>query len=183
MIFEAIEFAAKYHAGQFRKGTKVPYIVHPLGVSKLLIDHGAPDEAAVAGVLHDTLEDTEATVEEIRERFGEKVAAIVIGATEPDRSESWENRKRHTVEYLGTAPVEILLVSLADKFDNLRSIGEALAAGENVWSRFKRGEESQSWYYRSLAGVFASRAAAGNGAVGSLNRLFQAEVDRIFPAR
>lgn len=65
MIFEAIEFATKAHAGQYRKGTGIPYITHPLGVSKILIENGCPEHVIVAGILHDTIEDTPVTFEEI----------------------------------------------------------------------------------------------------------------------
>jgi len=100
MIFKAIEFAAKAHAGQYRKGTRVPYLVHPLNVAKILIDSGCSDVVAVAGILHDTVEDTPITLDEIRKHFGQAVAELVAGASEPDKSDTWENRKKHTIEYL-----------------------------------------------------------------------------------
>jgi (p)ppGpp synthase/HD superfamily hydrolase len=69
-IFEAIEFGARAHAGKYRKGTEVPYIVHPLGVMKILVEHGASEDLVVAGILHDTVEDTYVTLEDIRNSFG-----------------------------------------------------------------------------------------------------------------
>ena len=101
MIFKAIEFAARAHSGQYRKGTKIPYIVHPLGVAKLLIEHGCPDHIVIAGILHDTTEDTPVTLEQIKDIFGLAVAALVEEASEPDKSDTWENRKKSTIQVLG----------------------------------------------------------------------------------
>lgn len=181
MIFEAIEFAVKAHAGQFRKGTKVPYIVHPLGVAKVLIECGCSKKVVAAGILHDTIEDTSLTVEDVTERFGEGIAALVKAVSEPDKSDTWENRKRHTIKYLQTAPMEVLLVSCADKLDNIRAIREDYSrVGESVWSRFNRSRESQRWYYRSLADVFVNRMRAEPCAY--LSRQFQSAVKEVFGA-
>lgn len=179
MIFAAIEFAARAHSGQFRKGTKIPYIVHPLGVARILIEHDCPEPVVVAGVLHDTVEDAPVALADIRRAFGEEVAALVEGASEPDRSDTWENRKRHTVDYLKTAPVGVLLVSAADKLDNLRAIrADHERLGDSFWSRFNRPMESQRWYYRSLAEAFSGREAAGP--LGALAGELAAEVERVF---
>ncbi len=79
MIFQAVEFASTAHSGHFRKGTNVPYIIHPLGVAKILIEHGCSEEIVVAGILHDTVEDTAITLEDIRRSFGERVDHLVQG--------------------------------------------------------------------------------------------------------
>ena len=179
MIFQAIEFAAKAHSGQFRKGTKIPYIVHPLGVAKILIEHDCPEEVVVAGILHDTVEDTPITIDNIRHSFGEKVASLVQCASEPDKSDTWENRKRHTIEYLKTAPKDVLLVSLADKLDNIRAIrADYERVGDSLWTRFNGPKESQTWYYRSLVDVFSERPIGEP--VTSLVREFKFEVNRVF---
>ena len=157
-IFQAIEFATKAHTGQFRKGTKVPYIVHPLGVCKILIEAGCSDEVVMAGILHDTVEDSSTTIADIRRSFGEEVASLVQGASEPDKSETWENRKQHTLESLGNAPMDVVLVSLADKLDNIRDIrADYEKLGDDVFSRFSRPKDKQEWYYRSMADVFSER--------------------------
>ena len=153
MIEEAIEVAAKAHAGQVRKASDVPYISHPFAVGILLAKAGCEDEVVAAGILHETVEDTDVTLDIIRERFGDKVASIVEGCSEPDKSASWENRKKHTLEYLRTAPWEIRLVSCADKLHNARTILAAQEEmGDKVWERFKRGRKEQEWYYRGLLG-------------------------------
>ena len=163
-IFDAIEIAARAHRGQCRKGTKIPYIVHPLNVAKILIDARCPEDVVVAGILHDTVEDTPVSLDEIRRGFGTAVARIVEGASEPDKSKPWEERKAHTVESLKTAPEGVLLVSCADKIENLEAIREDRErVGEEVWNRFRRGREQQEWYYRSVFAVLEERLTAGPG--------------------
>ncbi len=158
MIFEAVKFATEAHTGQYRKGNKVPYIVHPLGVAKILTKLGYPEEVVVAGVLHDTVEDTPVTYEDIEENFGKKVAELVRGASEPNRSDSWEKRKQHTIDYLKTAPIDIVVVTCADKLDNMLEFQENFAVdGDAIWSRFNSPKEKQQWYYETLAEVFVSR--------------------------
>ena len=155
MIFKAIEFAAKAHHGQYRRGTKMPYIVHPLGVARILIENGCSEEVVAAGVLHDTVEDTPVSLEDIRKTFGEKVARIVECVSEQDKSDTWENRKQRTIECVKSAPLDILLVECADKLDNIRSIGEDHRKhGDLIWRRFNRPREKQQWYYQSLAKAF-----------------------------
>ena len=179
MIFPAIEFATKAHSGHFRKGTKIPYIVHPLGVAKILIENGCPEEVVVAGILHDTVEDTPVTIEDIRRSFGEKVASLVEGASEPDKSDTWENRKRHTIDCLKTAPLDVLLVSLADKLDNIRAIrADYEKLGDALWPRFNRAKESQVWYYTALAKVFSELKIAEP--FSSITHEFKSEVEKVF---
>jgi (p)ppGpp synthase/HD superfamily hydrolase len=163
-IFDAIEFAADSHRGHYRKGTKIPYIIHPLNVAKILIDARCAEAVAVAGILHDTVEDTPASLDDIRRRFGEAVARIVEGASEPDKSKSWEQRKTHTIRFLKTAPEDVLLVSCADKIENLEAIRkDRERVGEEVWARFKRGRDQQEWYYRSVLAALEERLTAEPG--------------------
>lgn len=160
MLDQALEFAARAHQGQVRKGTDIPYVSHPYAVGLMLARAGCDDEVVAAGILHDTVEDTYVTLEELREQFGERVASIVEGCSEPDRSKHWEERKEHTLAYLATASREIRLVSVADKLHNARSIlADMRRGGEGVWVRFKRGREQQAWYYRGLAEVLCTPRA------------------------
>ncbi len=157
-VFEPIEFATKAHTGQFRKGTKVPYIVHPLGVAKILIEAGCSEDVAVAGILHDTVEDSSYKMDDIRREFGEEVARLVEGASEPDKSDTWENRKRHTIDILETASMDAVYVSLADKLANIRDIrADYEKLGDDVFLRFNRPKDKQEWYYRAMADVFSKR--------------------------
>ena len=148
----AIEVAEQAHRGQFRKGTQIPYISHPRAVGRILSDAGCSEELVIAGLLHDTVEDTPLTLNYIRENFGAKVADIVQGCSEPDKSLAWERRKQHTVEFLKTASVEVRTVTCADKLHNLLTIiADYETIGDDVWDRFSRGKEAQEWYYRELA--------------------------------
>ena len=155
MIDHAVEVAASAHRGQFRKGTAIPYISHPYAVALILSRAGCPDELIVAGILHDIVEDTELTLEYIRENFGQKIAAIVEGCSEPDKSLSWEQRKTDAVKFLKTASSELRTVACADKLHNLRrTIVDYQKIGEAVWERFNRGKQAQECYYRELVSVF-----------------------------
>jgi (p)ppGpp synthase/HD superfamily hydrolase len=180
MIFDAIEYAARAHREHYRKGTRIPYIAHLISVAKILIEYDCTEEVIVAGILHDTVEDTSVTLEDIHRSFGEKVADLVDAASEPDKSDTWENRKRHTIEYLKTAPMDVLLLACADKWDNIRSIREDYErVGESVWKRFRRAKDSQEWYYSALAEIFMNRAEGEPGA--TLFRQFSYEVQQVFP--
>ena len=156
-IHDAIIFAAKAHEGQRRKGTDIPYITHPFEVAQILMEAGCDETLIIAGLLHDTLEDTEVTAAEIEEQFGPEVLALVDSDSE-DKSLSWEDRKKHTIEYLrDRASLEELLLACADKLANMRSIkADYMVLGDKVWDRFHRGKEQQSWYYSSLIDVFDS---------------------------
>jgi (p)ppGpp synthase/HD superfamily hydrolase len=154
LIDSALNFAARAHQNQVRKGSDVPYIVHPVGVMLTLQHAGETDpEVLAAALLHDTLEDAGVTVEALAERFGQRVADIVAGASEPfSRDELWETRKQHTVAHLRTAPRAVQLVAAADKLHNLNSMAaDHSVLGEGLWTRFNRGPREIAWYYRAVA--------------------------------
>lgn len=179
MIFKAIEFAAKAHAGQYRKGTKIPYIVHPLGVARILIENGCPDHLVVAGILHDTVEDTPVTLDEIKQAFGWDVADLVEAASEPDKSDTWLNRKNHTIGMLKSLSKESITLVLADKLDNIRAISADYERyGEDLWGRFNSPREQQKWYYESLLSIISTRLTDENAL--PLVDLFRHEVIRVF---
>lgn len=178
LVDAALRFAARAHARQLRKGTDVPYIVHPVGVMLVLLEAGESDpELLAAALLHDTVEDTGTPLARLRQEFGARVAGIVEGCSEPDKSDSWENRKQHTVAYLKAAPRDVQLVSAADKLHNLRSlIADEGALGDQLWTRFKRGRDDVAWYYRA---VTASLQAGGLGEHPVVQRL-EAAVESFF---
>ncbi|MGC4050530.1 MAG: HD domain-containing protein [Paludibaculum sp.] len=179
LIFFAIQFAAAAHSGQYRKGSNVPYLIHPMRAAATLLDAGCPEKLAVAAMLHDTVEDCFVTYEQIEALFGAEIAELVRGASEPDKAASWEHRKQHTIDFLGTASDDLLLVAIADKIDNIRSIREDIEMrGDHAWTRFRRGREQQQWYYRSLADVFTSRLVSAPGA--RLAAIFSDEVSAVF---
>lgn len=173
---QAIQYAAQKHNGQVRKATDIPYITHPFAVAMMLQQAGCKKEVVLAGLLHDTLEDTSATEEEIQALFGDEVLALVISASEPDKSLPWEERKRHTLAELASRTVDEMAVIIADKLHNLRSIRADIEVdGESVWSRFNRGKEQQSWYYQGIL-----HAAAGKKDRLPLIAELEAEVRAVF---
>jgi len=179
MIFKAIEFAARAHSGQYRKGTKIPYIVHPLGVAKILIEYGCPEHLIVAGILHDTVEDTPVTLDEIKQSFGWHVADLVEAASEPDKSDTWENRKNHTIAMVTILSDEAVVLVLADKLDNIRAIrADYERYGEDLWQRFNRPREKQKWYYEGLSIIFTDRLSDEQSR--NLLGIFKSEVALVF---
>ncbi|MRH43664.1 HD domain-containing protein [Aquibacillus halophilus] len=150
-IKQAISYAARKHDGQKRKVDDVPYISHPFQVGMLLLQHGHKEEVVIAGLLHDVVEDTDGTLDEIEAMFGKEVASLVSYASEPDKSLSWEERKKHTIETIKTASVGAKLVVCADKIDNLSSLLQnEKELGESMWDSFKRDKSAQQWYYSNI---------------------------------
>lgn len=151
MLEKALAFATNAHKGQFRKTKHIPMITHPIRVAAILKESGFSDEVVASGYLHDTVEDTPITIEDIQCEFGAKVARIVAGNTE-DKSKSWEERKQHTIDWVKKAPLEIRALIVADKWDNLQSMAEDYSTmGDTLWNSFKRGKEKQRWYFSSVA--------------------------------
>jgi DNA-directed RNA polymerase subunit RPC12/RpoP len=149
-IHNAIIFAAKKHEGQKRKGTDIPYIVHPFEVMQILTENGCDKKVVIAGILHDTLEDTQTSPDEIRSEFGRRVLEIVQSESE-DKSKSWKERKQATILHMSSASFESKLVCCADKLSNLRSIyADQKAIGEKVWERFNAKKELIQWYYEEI---------------------------------
>lgn len=179
ILFDTIEFAVKAHRGQFRKGTRVPFIVHPIRVAATLIRHRCPQSVVVAGILHDVVEDTDRTLKDIERRFGKRIARIVEAVSQKEKSRPWRDRKEETLERIKDAPSEVLLVESADKLDNIRTIREDYEMrGDDIWQRFDVPKESQRWYYRSLVAAFRTRAEGG--ALSSLVEDFESEVRKVF---
>ena len=148
----AKNFAIKAHKGQVRKNEPdKPMIMHPISVGNLLEEYGYSDEIIAAGYLHDVVEDTKYTIDDIRNEFGEKIANLVMGASEPDKKLSWEERKQHTIDETKKLPLENKLVICADKINNLEDLWIKFEKfGERDFSLFKRGEEQQKWYYTNV---------------------------------
>lgn len=150
-VQKAIIYATEKHEGQKRKGTDIPYIVHPMEVMQILSSMGCPADVVIAGILHDTLEDTTATPKEIEELFGADVLNIVQHESE-DKSMTWKERKQHTIDSLAEAPKEVRIVCFADKLSNIRSMfRDKESIGEELWKRFNAGRKDIEWYYRQVA--------------------------------
>lgn len=158
----AMVYAAEVHHDQRRKSTDVPYLSHLLAVSGLVLEFGGTEDEAIAGLLHDALEDQpeRTSYQQIEAGFGDEVARIVLGCSEVGEhtASSWEQRKRGYLAHLRDADRPVLRVSLADKLHNARSIVTDLRVlGTSVWARFNAGRPDQLWYYRELAVVFGER--------------------------
>ncbi len=165
MIDQAIEFATKAHAGQLRKGTDRPYIVHPLEVGDIVATMTNDEELISAAILHDTIEDCGGiTRETLEEMFSERVAELVAQESE-DKSRTWKERKGATIERLRKAPYEVQMIGLADKLSNMRDIDRDYPeVGEELWNRFRMKDKNViGWYYKgvrdSLADSFAGKEA------------------------
>ena len=145
-------FAIKAHMGQVRKSElDKPMIIHPLSVGMLLEEYGYDDNVIAAGYLHDVVEDTKYTIEEIEKIFGKDIASLVMTASEPDKSLSWEERKKHTIKTTKKLPLRNKLVICADKINNLEDLYLNFEkSGNRDFSAFKRGEKDQAWYYTSI---------------------------------
>jgi (p)ppGpp synthase/HD superfamily hydrolase len=155
----AFKLAFSLHAGQTRKGTDIPYISHLISVAALVMENGGDEDQAIAGLLHDAVEDSGglATLALIRDQFGERVADIVDGCTDSYvlPKPPWRARKEQYLAHLITSRPEIRLVSLADKLHNARSLLFDLRYfGPAVWGRFNGGKTGSLWYYRALADFF-----------------------------
>lgn len=178
---DALVYAARLHARQVRKGAGVPYVSHLLGVAAIALEHGADEDEAIAALLHDAVEDQggAATREEIRRRFGQRVASIVDGCTDADVTPKppWRERKERYVAHLASAPPSVRLVSAADKLYNARTIlADYRAHGESLWPRFTGGREGTLWYYRALVEAF--RAHGPDPLADELARVV-AELERL----
>lgn len=161
-LYQALDFALKYHGQvlQVRKATNTPYIIHPVGVMQILLKYTDDVEIIQAGILHDIIEDTNGTAEDIEKAFGTKVKNLVLSASEPEHDTlDWEERKRHTIDYVANeAPIEALYVICADKLHNFSTIIEDyLSLKDDVWKKFNRGKESQRWYYESMSEAILNR--------------------------
>ena len=149
-IHEAIKFAVLAHKNQVRKGTDIPYIVHPMEVMQILTENGCSENVIVAGILHDTLEDTATTPEQIVEIFDRDVLNLVQSQSE-DKSKSWHDRKQHTIDTMKYEDAEVQLICCADKLSNLKSIyADKLSVGEAVFDRFNASKEETAWYYTKI---------------------------------
>lgn len=151
MIGTAFLFAMKAHEGQYRKDGRA-YLVHPVEVAMELAKNGAEDEVICAGLLHDTIEDTSVTAENLQQVFPEEVTSLVIRDSE-DKSLNWEERKSNTIAILKdpNTSKEYKMLMCADKLANLKNVQDEMKEiGENVFLQFKRGKEKQAWLYREL---------------------------------
>jgi len=161
LINKAIRFATEKHASQTRKGSGLPYIIHPMEVWMILRNNNCSINVQVAGILHDTLEDTDATPEEIKNLFGDEILSLVQTESE-DKSKTWKERKQHTIDALAHDSIETMQVCCADKLSNCNAqLYDFKQIGDGLFERFNKqsNPELQAWYYKSI--VEALKPLAG----------------------
>lgn len=151
LIDYAIYFATKAHTGQKRKTEQdVDMIFHPFTVGMILQRAGANTECVIAGILHDVVEDTKYTLEDIKEQFGTQIANIVDEVSE-NKSLPWKERKIEAINKIKTASMDGKLVECADKISNLESLYNLYQEeGKEVWKSFNKPKEEQKWYYTNM---------------------------------
>jgi (p)ppGpp synthase/HD superfamily hydrolase len=167
----AVDYARRLHT-EFRKGTRIPYLTHLLGVASLVLSETGgkvpvTEDMAIAALLHDTAEDHggQPRLDDVEKEFGPHVARMVEGlsdtlAADHDKKEGWEERKNAYLARLHDEPLDVLLISVADKLYNARAVLDDLRdpeIGSRVWERFKRGPKEQLWYFHALLDIFEKR--------------------------
>ena len=158
LLDRAIAFAVEAHAGTERRGKGFPYIVHPMEAMAIVATMTSDLELLAAAVLHDTVEDTDVTPEQIRQAFGERVAALVAADTDirvdgMKREDSWHARKQAAIDRLAVASTDAKMVALGDKLSNMRAIArDSAAQGDRLWQLFRIADpQAHAWHYRGLA--------------------------------
>ncbi len=160
-FLDAFAMAYRLHNNQTRKGSDTPYIAHLMAVSALVLENGGNENQAIAALLHDAVEDQGGwdTLKDIKDKFGDEVADLVDGCTDAytHPKPPWKERKAAYLEKLQTAPDSVVLISLADKVHNARSILHDLQRlGDSIWDKFNGGKAGTLWYYQSLANIYDS---------------------------
>ena len=163
LLDRAIAFAVLKHSGQCRKGANLPYITHVVETMEIISRMSEDEELRAAAVLHDTLEDTDTTKEELAAFFGPRVADLVAAESEDKREnqpaeKTWLIRKQETIHHLARGTTEIRMLALADKLSNVRAMyRDYQIIGGKLWERFhQKNPVSQGMYYGLLANVFAA---------------------------
>ncbi len=171
LLNEAIIFAVRAHEGGKRKGSDLPYIVHPLEVLAIVATMTDDEAVLAAAVLHDVVEDTVYTLTDIEKNFGAKVASYVDDESENKRedrpaADTWKIRKTETIEHLKSARLETKMITLGDKLSNIRSMRrDYKALGEELLDRFNQKNKAEhAWYYGSICDILAKTKLANTEA-------------------
>ena len=159
---KALKFATDAHSGTERRGKNFPYIIHPMEAATIVATITTDPELLAAAVLHDTVEDTDVTIEDIRNEFGERVATLVEHETAKlPHGTPWRTRKKSQADLIASAPRDSKIVALGDKLSNLRAIAiDYEQIGDELWSRFNapNGKEDIAWYYHTLGNALSDLA-------------------------
>lgn len=159
ILDKALVFAIQAHANTARRAKNFPYIVHPLEAVSIVATMTDDQDLLAAAALHDTVEDTEVTIEEIRSVFGQRIADLVAAETDQMSSsdnvpKGWRETKMEALERLSKASQEVKMVAMGDKLSNMRAIAQDYRQiGDKVWERFHapNGKADYKWRYEALA--------------------------------
>ncbi len=183
MVEKAMIFASKAHLGMLRKGTDIPYIVHPMEAGAIAASLTSDREIIAAAILHDTLEDTSVTEEDILNEFGKEVLRLIKSDSEDKREElppeeTWKIRKTETIEYLeNKADRKEKIIAISDKLSNIRAIyRDYRNIGDELWNRFNQKDKNEhAWYYGSFKRTLAefSGTAAYEEYCELVNKVFK----------
>ena len=154
----AAVFAIRAHHNTERRGKGFPYIIHPMEAVEIVATITTDPELLAAAALHDTIEDTDVTVDQIRAEFGERIANLVHAESDQftegvSEEDSWHDRKQAAIDRLAAAPHDAKIVAMGDKLSNMRSIWrDYQTKGDALWSIFHvKDKASHEWHYRGLA--------------------------------
>ena len=158
LIDSAIHFAVDAHAGQCRKGTKLPYILHPVETAAIAASLTGSAEVIAAAVLHDTMEDCGVSRDTLAHEFGERVASLVANESENKRedrpaADTWKLRKQETLDHLNSCKdIDVKIIAFSDKLANLRAIHrDHCKLGARLWERFNQSNPKEiRWYYEGV---------------------------------
>ena len=153
LLDRAIIFAVKAHSGTERRGKGFPYIVHPMEAMEIVATITSDQELLAAAALHDTVEDTDVTIEQIRAEFGDRIATLVQIESVGDEEGTWHERKQKAIDLIANAPLDAKIVAMGDKLSNMRAITRDYAVqGDALWSLFHASDpKDHEWHYRGLA--------------------------------
>lgn len=162
-VDKAIRYAVDAHAGTERRGKGFPYVIHVLEAMEIVATMTSDPELLAAAALHDTVEDTSVTIDDIRREFGRKVADLVEAESdriEPGEDETgcWRTRKQAAIDRLAAASLDAKTVALGDKLSNMRAIArDYREKGDELWKIFHApgGKADHEWHYRGLASSLA----------------------------
>lgn len=155
-LADALRWSAELHAGDRRKGTRIPYIAHPLAVASIVLELGGSLEEVIAALLHDVVEDCKVPYEDIEQRFGPRVRRLVESATDAPPGSArgaatWHERKERYLKHLETMTEDERRLAIADKVHNARSmLADHGRLGDAFWTKFNAPREDQLWYYGGI---------------------------------
>ena len=181
LLDRAIIFAVNAHRNTERRGKGFPYIVHPMEAVEIVATITPDQELLAAAALHDTVEDTDVTVEDIRREFGDRIANLVHAESDQftegvSEEDSWHDRKQAAIDRLRNAPHDAKIVAMGDKLSNMRAIWrDYMTKGDDLWNIFHvKDKESHEWHYRGLADSLSELAGtfAYKEFVALINQVF-----------